>query len=550
MGATMRKATYDYIILGAGSAGCVLANKLSADGRYSVLVLEAGPMDRDLMIHIPAGFYSAYRNPRINWNYLTEPEDELRGRQVEMPRGKVVGGSSSINGMVYMRGQPQDYDRWADELGLTEWRYANCLPYFKAGETSDKGPNDWRGGSGPLGVKKGSFESPLYDAFLEAGGQAGQGVTDDLNGFNPEGVSRLDLTMRNGRRCSSAVAHLRPALSRSNLTLRTGAMVERVVVDGNRASGVVFRHGGKSHTVEADKEVILSGGAINSPQMLMLSGIGPAEHLREHGIEVRQDLSGVGRNLQDHAAVSVTWACTRAYPVHRVDRPLNKLMAGVEWLVTRGGLASSNHFEAGGLIRGNAHVAYPNLQYHFSPVGFDLGGEKVKLSQALMIQVDQLRPRSRGHIALKSANPNTDPMMVFRYLSEPDDLRELVEGVRKMRELVAQPAFDGFRGAELSPGPEIRTDKQIEEFVRSTTLTDYHPCGTCRMGHGADAVVDAELRVHGVEGLRVVDASVMPSVVSGNLNACTMMIASRAADYILGTPQFEPFEARFAFQDG
>ncbi|MGY8997934.1 MAG: GMC oxidoreductase [Alphaproteobacteria bacterium] len=344
------------------------------------------------------------------------------------------------------------------------------------------------------------------------------------------------------------MAHLRPALSRTNLTLRTGAMVERIIVDGNRASGVVFQQGGQRHTVEAEKEVILSGGAINSPQMLMLSGIGPAAHLREHGIEVRQDLPGVGRNLQDHAAVSVTWACTRAFPVHRVDRPLNKLMAGVEWLVTRGGLASSNHFEAGGSIRGNNQVAYPNLQYHFSPVGFDLGGGKIELSQAIMIQVDQLRPKSRGHIALKSADPMTDPAMVFHYLSEPDDLRELVEGVIKMRELVAQPAFDAFRGAELSPGPEVRTHKEIEEAVRATVLTDYHPCGTCQMGHGADAVVDAELRVHGMEALRVVDASVMPRVISGNLNACTMMIASRAADYILGTPQLEPFEAQFAFQ--
>ena len=539
---------YDYIIIGAGSAGCVLANKLSADGRNCVLLLEAGPMDRNLMIHIPAGFYSAYVNPRLNWNYLTEPETELRGRQVEMPRGKVVGGSSSINGMVYMRGHPRDYDRWADELGLEEWRYANCLPYFKAGETSDRGADDWRGGDGPLGVTKGSSESPLYHAFLGAGAQAGQGTTDDPNGYNPEGVARLDRTTRNGRRCSAATAHLHPSLSRANLNLKIRAKVERVIISGNRASGVMFTHGGEIHTVEAEKEVILSGGAINSPQTLMLSGIGPADHLREHGIEVRCDLPGVGQNLQDHATVAMMWSCTRSFPVHRIDRPLNKLLAGAEWFLTRGGLAASNHFEAGGLIRGNQNVAYPNLQYHFEPTGYEYEGTKLKLKQAFMLQVDQLRPRSRGHVALRSTDPSADPAMFFRYLSDPNDLWELIEGVKKMRELVAQAAFDELRGVELTPGPDVQTDAEIEEAVRALTGTDFHPCGTCRMGHGADAVVDSELRVHGMEALRVVDASVMPRVVSGNLNAPTQMIASRAADWILGKPQLEPFEARFAFQ--
>ena len=540
--------SYDYIIIGAGSAGCVLADKLSADGRHSVLVLEAGPMDRDLMIHIPAGYYRAFVDPRINWSYLTEPETELRGRRVEMPRGKVVGGSSSINAMVYMRGHPLDYDRWADEPGLEEWRYADCLPYFKAGETSDRGPDDWRGGDGPLGVTRGSSDNPLYDAFLEAGAQAGQGTTDDPNGYDPEGVSRLDATRSNGRRCSAARAYLHPALSRVNLTLRTRAMVTRLVISGNRASGVAYTHGGESHTVEAEREVILSGGAINSPQTLMLSGIGPADHLREHGIEVRCDLPGVGRNLQDHVRVAMMWSCTRSFPVHRVNRPLNKLLAGVEWFLTRGGLASSNHFEAGGLIRGNQDVAYPNLQYHFGPTGYEYEGTRLKLTQAFMLQVDQLRPGSHGHIALRSADPGEKPAMFFRYLSDPDDLRELVEGVGKMRELVSQPAFDDLRGVELVPGPDVRTEAEIEEAVRALTGTDYHPCGTCRMSHGTDGVVDSELRVHGMEALRVVDASVMPHVVSGNLNAPTQMIAARAADWILGTPQRDPFEARFAFQ--
>ena len=540
---------YDYIIIGAGSAGCVLANKLSAGGRHSVLLLEAGPMDRHLMIHIPAGFYSAYKDPRINWNYLTEPETGLRGRRVEMPRGKVVGGSSSINGMVYMRGHPLDYDRWADELGLGAWRYAGCLPYFRAGETSDRGASDWRGGDGPLGVTKGTSDNPLYHAFLEAGAAAGQGTTDDPNGYDPEGVSRLDRTTRNGRRCSAAVAHLHPSLSRANLSLITRATVERIAVSGNRACGVTFSHRGESRTVEAEREVIVSGGALNSPQILMLSGIGPADHLRDHGIEIRCDLPGVGRNLQDHASVAITWACTRSFPVHRVDRPFNRLFAGAGWFLTRGGLASSNHFEAGGLIRGNADVAYPNLQYHFGPVGYEHEGTKLRLKQAFMLQVDQLRPGSRGHMVLKSADPGASPAMYFRYLSDPHDLRELVEAVGKMRDLVAQASFDGLRGAELIPGPDVRTDAEIADAVRALATTDFHACGTCRMGHGADAVVDSELRVHGMEALRVVDASVMPRVVSGNLNAPTQMIASRAADWILGTPQLEPFEASFAFQD-
>ena len=540
--------SYDYVIVGAGSAGCVLADKLSADGKNSVLVLEAGPMDRDLLIHMPAGVYRAHMDPRINWNYLTEGEPELYDRRVDMPRGKVVGGSSSINSMIYMRGQPQDYDRWADELGLTEWRYAKCLPYFKAGETSDRGPNDWRGGDGPLGVTKGNFSNPLYDAFLEAGEQAGQGTTDDPNGFNPEGVTRLDATKRYGRRCSAAVAYLKPALSRPNLTLLTGAMVQRIIFEGNRASGIVFDHEGKHRTLEAEKEVILSSGAINSPQLLMLSGIGPADHLRSMGIEPRLELAGVGRNLQDHAAVVFQFECQKSFPMHRVDRPLNKLLVGAQWMISRTGIASSNVWEAGGLIRGNDHADYPNLQYHFAPTGYEYEGTRIKLLQAFCLQIDQLRPRSHGHIALKSANPNDKPAMFFNYLSDRFDLGELVEGMKKMRELVAQPAFDGLRGREIGLSVDAKTDKEIEEAVRRKVSTDFHPCGTCRMGHDSGAVVDAELRVHGMEALRVVDASVMPRVISANLNAPTLMIASRAADYILGRAQLAPFEARFAFQ--
>lgn len=547
----MAQATdrFDYVIVGAGSAGCVLANKMGADTSKSILVIEAGPMDRDLMIHIPAGIYRAWRNPKLNWNYETEPEAELHDRQVGMPRGKVVGGSSSINSMVYMRGHPKDYDAWADDCGLTEWRYENCLPYFRAGETYAKGGDTYRGDSGPLGVHPGDFDNPLFDAFLDAGEQAGQGRSEDLNGYNPEGVARFDATKRHGRRCSAAVAHLRPALARGNVSLVTRAMVKRVKIENGRAAGLIIEHKGQERIVEAEQDIILCGGAINSPQLLMLSGIGPADHLRHHGIEPVLDLPGVGQNLQDHASVILQFESLKSYPIHKVDRPHRKMMAGAWWVFTRGGIAASNIWEAGGLIRGNPDVAYPNIQYHFGPVGFEYVGDKISLRQAFAIHVDQLRPRSRGQVRLASANPADKPLMTFHYMQDAHDLQEMLEGVHKTRELVAQAAFDGLRGAEIDPGPQVKTDDDIRNWIRHATTTDFHPCGTCRMGHGKDCVVDDRFRVRGIDGLRVVDASVMPRVISANLNAPTQMIAARAADYIAGDPQLPPVRARFAFQE-
>lgn len=545
----MSTDSYDYIIIGAGSAGCVLANKLSADPGIRVLVLEAGPMDHNLMIHLPAGVYRAYRNPKYNWNYDTEQEPELNDREVFTPRGKVVGGSSSINSMVYMRGHPKDYDRWASEFGLDKWSFDQCMPYFKAGEASDRGADEWRGADGPLGVTKGTLETPLFDAFLESGEQAGQGRSEDLNGYQPEGVARLDSTKRNGRRCSAAVAHLRPALKRKNLTLETSAMVRQIVIEGNRASGIEYQCRGEVRTVRADREVILSGGAINSPQLMMISGIGPADHLRSVGIEPKIDLPGVGRNLQDHPTVIVQVKCKEPVSIDWVAKPHNKLIAGAQWLLTRKGVVASSIWEAGGLVRGNRDVAYPNLQYHFAPVGFKYEGNDIKLHQAFAIHIDQLRPTSHGRIDLKSTDPFVKPALHFNYLQTEHDRRELIEGIHTARDLIRQPAFDRLRGAEIMPGNEVTSDADILAFLRNATETDYHPCATCRMGSDEKAVVDDELRVHGIEALRVVDASVMPQVISANLNAPTQMIAARAADFILGKPQREPFKARFHFSD-
>jgi choline dehydrogenase len=540
---------YDYIIVGAGSAGCVLANKLGEDKKHKILVLEAGPMDYNLMIHIPAGVYNAYRNPKINWNYLTENEPELYDRNVPMPRGKVVGGSSSINSMVYMRGHPLDYDRWQSESGLEDWSYDQCLPYFKEGENSDRGEDQWRGGSGNLGVTKGSFKNPLFDALEEAGRQSGQGFSEDLNGFNPEGIARLDATRKHGRRCSAAVAHLKPALARGNVTLLTRAHVTKINIIGSTVTGVTYRYRGELHSAEAEQEVILSGGAINSPHLLMLSGIGPSQHLKEHGIEVCTDLPGVGQNLQDHSCVVLQYACKKSYPIHKVNQPHRKLATGIRWVFTRKGLATSNIWESGGLIKSSPNATYPDIQYHFGPVGFEYNGNKISLLQAFAIHVDQLRPRSRGQVILKSKDPFEKPLMTFNYLQDSEDLAEMVNGFKKARELISQTAFDEFRGVELIPGPDIQTDAEIKHFIRSAAETDYHASCTCAMGDGKMAVVNDQMKVRGIENLRVVDASVMPQIVSGNLNAPTQMIAARAADMILGKSQLKPIKATFAFEN-
>jgi choline dehydrogenase len=542
--------TYDYVIVGAGAAGCVLSEKLTADGTNRVLTLEAGPMDRSLWIHIPAAYHKLFSGPMLNWNYETEEEPGAFDRKIFHPRGKVVGGSTSINAMIYMRGHPHDYDNWARDFDLPDWSYAHCLPYFKAGETSERGADDWRGDAGPMTTRQGKTQNPLYDALIEAADPSGHGLSHDLNGYRPEGLARLDRSVTpKGRRCSAAVAYLRPSLSRENFKLKTGAMVHKVVLQGNRAVGLEYVHGGQAHRVEVEKEVILSGGAMNSPQLLMLSGIGPSGHLREHGIDVQIDLAGVGQNLHDHPLVDLKYECTKPVTPHNLTNPFVKLKTGAQWMLTGTGLAASNMYEAGGLVRSNPDIDYPNIQIQLCSVGVEFTDSGIQLDQGFHMYQDLLRPTSRGELTLRSADLTDKVRLKFNYFATEEDRRNAVDGMRTTREIVAQKSFDHLRGKEIYPGKDKQSFEELDEAIRSKSETDFHPAGTCRMGNDSMAVVDGEMRVHGVEGLRVVDTSVMPRVTSGNTNAPTQMIAARAADFILGKPQRAPLNPGFHFNE-
>ena len=538
---------YDYIIVGAGSAGCVLASKLSESGEFDVLLLEAGPVDRNLMIHIPAGVYSAYRNPKINWNYSTFTEPNLNNRSIWTPRGKVLGGSSSINSMVYMRGHPSNYDGWAQDFDLLAWKFENCLPYFRAGETSDRGSNEWRGDCGPLQVTKSRHQSPLIDAFLEAGAETGQGQSDDLNGFRPEGLSRLDATIGNGQRWSAAKAYLKPARKRSNLTVQTGALVRHLGIRGNRASEVLYHYRGVSSIAQARREVILSGGAINSPQILLRSGIGPEDHLQAAGITTKVRLSGVGRNLQDHPTMVLQFASMKTFEMHGLNNPLRKLSAGWNWMTRREGVATSHIWEAGGLIRSYDNADLPDIQYHFSPTGFEEKGSSFRVTQGFSFHIDLLYPRSRGRVELNPSDPYGKPVIQFNYMHEPADLTGMMNGVKQARAVTQSRAFADLNGGETGPMAQALTDDEIKSVIINECATDYHPSCSCRMGYDDDAVVDEWGRVHGVASLRVVDASIMPRIIGGNLNGPTQMMASRIADHILGRQQLAPERARFSF---
>jgi choline dehydrogenase len=542
----MSQQSFDYVIVGAGSAGCVLADRLSASGEHSVLLLEYGGSDRSLLIQMPAALSIPMNMPRYNWFFHTEPEPNLGGRRLHTPRGKVLGGSSSINGLVYVRGNPLDFERWASE-GARGWAYRDVLPYFKRTERRDGGGDAYRGGEGKVDTRYGPLDNPLNHIWLEAGRQAGYPYTKDMNGFQQEGVGRMDMTVGGGRRSSAANAYLRPAMRRRNLAVRTHSLATRLLFEGRRAVGVAYRRGNEEHIARARREVIVSAGPIQSPKLLMLSGVGPAQELSRHGIAVIHDLPGVGENLQDHLEFYFQLACTQPVTLYAHTGALRKALVGLRWLLTKGGLGASNQFETGGFIRSRAGVRYPNIQYHFLPMAVSYDGSSLAQEHGFQAHVGPMRSPSRGWVRLASADPNEKPKVLFNYMSRPQDWEEMRACVRLTREIFAQPAFAPYRGREIQPGSAVQSDAQIDEFVRGHVESAYHPSCSCRMGSPDDpmAVVDPETRVIGMEGLRVVDSSIMPSITTGNLNAPTLMLAEKAADHIRGKGMLPPEEAPF-----
>jgi choline dehydrogenase len=538
---------WDVVVVGGGSAGCALAARLSEDPSTRVLVLEAGRPDYrfDVFVHMPAALAFPIGSRWYDWRYKSEPEPHMHGRRIYHARGKVLGGSSSINGMIFQRGNPLDFEKWAAEPGLESWSYAHCLPYFKRLETCLAGADDYRGGGGPLVLERGPARGPLFDAFFAAVQQAGHALTDDVNGFRQEGFAPFDRNIHRGRRLSAARAYLGPALHRPNLEVRCRAFVTRIVFDGRRATGVEVVERGTSRRVRAG-EVILCGGAVNSPQLLQLSGVGAAGELRALGIEPVHDLPGVGENLQDHLEVYVQHACTQPVSVAPALLWRNRPAVGFRWLFLRSGPGASNHFEAGGFVRSNEDVAYPNLMFHFLPVAIRYDGSAPAGGHGYQVHVGPMNSDARGTVKLRSADPRDHPALRFGYLSTAQDRREWVEAVRCARDLLGQPAFAELDGGELSPGPSVETDEQILDWVARDGETALHPSCTCRMGVGEEAVVDpASMRVHGLDGLRVVDASVFPYVTNANIYAPTMMVAEKAADLIRGDTPLPPEHVPF-----
>jgi choline dehydrogenase len=526
---------FDYIIVGAGSAGCVLADRLTEDGHSTVLLLEYGGSDRSVFIQMPAALSIPMNSKTYSWGYRSEPEPHLGGRRIACPRGKVLGGSSSINGMVYVRGHPLDFQRWEEE-GARGWGYQNVLPYFRRAESFQGSADAYRGDAGPLATAHGYKRNPLYDAFIEAGREAGYAVSLDLNGERQEAFGALGMTVKDGVRWSTANAYLKPAMKRPNLRVATHALATQIVFNERRATGVRYQRRGREQIAMARREVILCGGPINSPQLLKLSGVGPAKELRSFGIEVVADREGVGENLQDHLEFTFQVASKQPITLFSHTGLFRRALIGAEWLMRGRGLGASNHFEAGGFIRSRAGVRYPDIQFHFLPMAVAYDGSKLAREHGFQVHAGPMRSKSRGWVRLRSADPADPPKIQFNYMSHAEDWIETRACVRLTREIIAQRAFDPYRGREIMPGADCVSDEAIDAFVRDDIDTAYHPSCSCKMGSPSDpsAVVDPETRVIGVEALRVVDSSIMPSITNGNLNAPTIMLAEKAADMIRG----------------
>jgi choline dehydrogenase len=537
---------FDFVIVGAGSAGCVLANRLTEDGTATVRLLEFGGSDASIFIQMPSALSIPMNSAKYDWRYQAEPEPALGGRSLHTPRGKVIGGSSSINGMVYVRGNAMDFEAWESE-GAQGWSYAHVLPYFRRAEGRQEGGDEYRGADGPLKTSYGPMRNPLYAAFIEAARQAGYPATPDINGYQQEGFGRLDMTVYRGQRWSAANAYLRPARRRANLSIETRSLATRILLDGRRATGVEYLKGGKTRRVMARREVILTAGPINDPQLLKLSGIGPGDELRALGIATVNHLPGVGENLQDHLEFYFQVASREPITLYSSLNPLAKALIGMRWLMRRDGLGATNHFESCGFIRSRAGVPYPDIQFHFLPMAVRYDGRSMATEHGFQAHVGPMRSKSRGHVRLKSRDPLQAPSIRFNYMSHPDDWTEMRACVRLTREIFAQKAFDAYRSREIQPGEDVIGDEAIDAFVARHVESAYHPSGTCRMGNPNDpmTVVDSQTRVVGMDGLRVADSSIMPVITNGNLNAPTIMIGEKAADHILGRGLLPPSNAPF-----
>ncbi len=530
----------DFVIIGSGSAGAAMAYRLSEDGKHSVIVIEYGGSDAGPLIQMPSALSIPLNMPLYDWGFASEPEPHLGGRILATPRGKVIGGSSSINGMVYVRGHARDFDHWAEQ-GANGWSFADVLPYFKRMEDSHGGEDGWRGKGGPLHVQRGARTNPLYAAFIEAGHQAGFELTDDYNGAKQEGFGPMEQTIRRGQRWSAANAYLKPALKRQNVSLVKG-FARRVIIENQRAVGVEIEARKQIQVVKARREVIVAASSINSPKILMLSGIGPAKHLAEHGIAVVADRPGVGQNLQDHMELYIQQEATQPITLNSILNPFSKALIGARWMVFKSGLGATNHFEAAAFVRSAPGVDYPDIQYHFIPAAVRYDGKAAAKSHGFQAHVGPMRSKSRGSITLRSHDPNAKPVIRFNYMSHADDWTDFRHCIRLTREIFGQSAFDPFRGKEISPGSHVQSNDELDAFIRAHAESAYHPCGTCRIGRADDlhAVVDPECRVIGVDGLRVADSSIFPRVTNGNLNAPSIMTGEKAADHILGRTPLAP----------